>query len=692
MKINNYDVDMYLEGIEDTDEIEIVKEGLPLSKRPSVEKRHIRSQRKVKETLEEISDNTTWNLYLEIKNRWSDCMDLPMTHYRGNVKTGAQIFEEVDRMAMAFDEMGLEYGDQIVACMSNVPEVLTLLLAASKCGLIVNFMSDKFDKTYIRKIFKQTPGKKLFIGTDDKYGRIADLVDEACFADKVIVSLTDSLKDGIDPYSKYDSIFCKFVNRVPEFKKKDRFIMSYSDLLDISKKWDSFDNGYAKRDFYPAKDALNAPLTITYNMDGEVPKQIVHANRSYIYMARFYDTDLSRIPFVEDSVSLAHIPTYSNTNLSTCIINAVAQKGAVAFEPIYHPKFLLCSMVINQPTHVFANRSFLVETAKQMKKNPDSAEEGFANAIVVAAVDELPSKSEERFINNALKEADAGGEVLPIVVGTNSVLPVLAGPTVLSVAGGTLEQGNLFFTLFKERQEKVSTNKASREDCGLVPLQLANIAIIDEAGRECGFEEYGRLVLNSNCTMMGYLTEHDNKLFRLMDNDGRVWTDTNCWGAILKNGNVIMKGKWDAVTELGNGQKVPHFMIADKLMEQENVLSCEVVKPEGHEDALVAHIEFNPEEADVCPEWLEMLLGDVEKKCQDSFSEELADKIVYKVRPFNHPYPLTTDGKRSIAALEAEGIDDCYKPDITGCEVEMIPAGAHFTKVEEKPMEKVKTS
>lgn len=676
MKINNYDVDTYLRGIEES-EVEDSEIASIFRRFPSRDMKHVRNSKKVETVLNEINDNMAYNLYTDLKLRWAQSMDKVMTYYRGNAKTASEVFLEVDKMAMAFDEMGLEYGDQIVACMSNVPEVLVLLLAASKCGLIVNFMSDKFNKNYIRKIFKQTPGRKLFIATDDRYSRVEDIVNEVGFGDKVVVSLTNSL-NGNDLYDKIDSKVCKFVDRLPIIKKRDKFVMSYSELLDISSKWDGFDNGFARREFYPAEKAINAPLTITYVTDDSIPKQIVHSNKSYISMARFCDADLSHVKRFDDVVSLAYIPTHFNSNLSTSMINILSQGGAVAFEPIYHPSFLLYSMAINRPTNVYANRSVLVEMAKRMAAKNVLAEYAFSDAVVVAAIDEMPSKSEERFINEALRKADAGSDVLSRRV----------GPTTLSVVGGTLEQGNIFFTVMKERCQKLTTYKEGKEDFGLVPYQLASIAVLDEGGLECGYEEYGRLVLRSDSTMLGYLTNRDNRLFRLMDNDGRVWTDTKHWGAILKNGNVVMKGKYDDVIELSNGQKVPYFMISDKLLETDGLLSCEVVKPDCDVDALVAHVEFNPAEARVCPEWLEMILGEVEKKCQQSFSPELSDKIVYKIRPVDKPFSLTADGKRNIASLRAEGIDGCYKPDVSGCEVEMIPADSYFESNKPKVKEK----
>lgn len=674
MKIDGYDVDTYLRGI-DTDEI--LENSVGFRRVPSQDRRHIKSLKKVSSVLEEMNKNNECNLYTMLKSKWEDSMDNIMIYYRNNTKTASEIFEEVDKMAMAFDEMGLNAQDQIVACMSSVPEVLVLLLAASKCGLIVNFISDKFNKNYIRKIFKQTPERKLFIATDDRYSKLEDLVLEAGFKDKVVVSLVNSL-DGVDPFDKVDSKVVKFVDRVPYIKKRDKFVMSYSELLDISSKWNGFDNGFARRTFYPASNALNMPLTITYVIDDTIPKQIVHSNKSYISMARFCDSDLTHVKKIDGVVSLAYVPTHLNSYFSTGMINILSQGGALAFEPIYHPNFLLYSMAINKPTNVYATRSMLIDMAKRMNKRDDIAEHAFGDAVIVAAIDELPSKSEEKFINKALKNADAGGEILSKLV----------GPTTLSIVGGTLEHGNIFFTVMKDRCQKITAYSEAKEDFGLVPYQLSSFAILDDGGRECSYEEYGRLVVKSDSTMLGYLTEKDNKMFRLMDNEGRVWTDTNCFGAVLKNGNVIQKGKYDDVIELENGQKIPYFMISDKLLETDFLLSCEVVKPECDLDALVAHVEVSPEEANVCPEWIEIVLGEVERKAQQSFSEELAKKIVYKVIPSDKSYPLTNDGKRDLSVLRASGIEGCYKPDIDCCEVEMIPADTYFTSSKPKVKEK----
>ena len=225
----------------------------------------------------------------------------------------------------------------------------------------------------------------------------------------------------------------------------------------------------------------------------------------------------------------------------------------------------------------------------------------------------------------------------------------------------------------------------------MTPFQLADIAILKEDGTECDFEEYGRLVANSNCTMLEYFQNPEaTQGFWCHDAYGRKWGDCKVWAAILKNGNIIMKGRYDSAVPLITGQKIPYFMIADKILEQPDVMSCELVKPDN-EDALVAHVELHPETT----KDIDLVLAEAEIICKKSIAPEVEEKVLYRVRPHNKPYPLTKSGKRSVRMLEQEGIDEyCVKPVANGNVIELIP-GSEYIKIKkskEQPKVNVKAS
>lgn len=655
MKINGYDLDTYAAGLgEDFEEGKFNREkSLACSFRRV---KDIQELGRVITSLNTSSQST--NLYLEVRSKWEDCLDQPMVYYRGYQKNASSVFDEVDKMMKSFDIMGLQRGDEIVLCMSNVPEVLTILLAASQCGLVIRAINVKDSRVHIKEIFSKVNGKKLFIGTDDKYARIQGLVTDAGFMDKVIVSLTDSLEKGVNPFESYDNLY-KFTNKVLDFKKQDQDIMSYSEFLGISDKWVNDDNGFSKRCFYVPDSAIWEPFTITNRVDYFTgnSSEVVRTNAAYVFRGKINDWGLLKMPSRPNDVDLAHIPICFDTGLN-CIIDGVSNGHVVAFEPIYHPKFLFYSMVINSPTTVFATRSFLIETIKTANHcSSDMVEFAFWRISIMNAVDEPILKSEEDFINKGLEEVKAGSKYSK-------------RPTTLSVSASAHNIDNWSFTSFKGPNNPFS-NFSSRRDSGFQLYPTCTVAVLNEFGAYCDYDEYGRLGIH-NCAPSNPSSEID-------DCEGHKWQDCGVWGAMLKDGRVSVKGDYHRNFELSNGQRIPYFMIEDKLSESEGVLSCEIVRPEPDNQRMVAHIELTPE-GKLDARAKEDIFYDLEKRALEVFPLELVDNLVYNMRPLHKSFPLVNNGMRSISTLEKEGIEGACKPRLcdTWDTEEIVPASEHF--------------
>lgn len=648
MKIGNVNVEEFLkeDGFVLNREKTKKVEQQQLNKKPSIKRKHVKKESKVELALQDLEKNHDWSWYEEVKSRYSDCMDNNMTFYRGNEKTGAEVFAQADKLATALRFNGINKGDEILVCISNVPEELTLLLAASKCGAIVHFIGSGFDPKYIKKIIKDNKNKKLFIGTDDEYGKISHLIKDAGFKHKVIISLTDSLENGKDPYEEYDKDFYKFENKVPYYKKEDSEILSFNEYLELGKDYKAT---------FP-KVGINDEFTITYTSGSTKigwPKAIVHRNKTYMAIGRFHDSDLSRMPAMRNMRGIAHIPTHSNTNISSSISDPIFQKCTVAFEPIYNPKFFAYSLIINEAGFVPATRSFWLEAIETFKEDERLKDKTLPYAINYVSVGEDIVKNEIKYIDNEFKRLKAGSEKLPKPL----------SPVTLSVGGGDCEHGGLFFTLFKSLREKVSIFPSLRKNYGLTPFQLADVVVLHEDGTECDYNEIGTLAANSACTMKEYKNnEEATQSFYVKDAYDRIWGNCNIYSYIGNNGNVVMKGRKDSNIELSTGKKVPNFLISDTILEDDkHVLSCEVVtvKDDNNQDIAVAHIQLLPQYSDDTYQ----IIKQIDEVCYDKFSEELADRVVYKVHTReNNPYPLTKSGKRSIRGLEEEGVDKCIKP------------------------------
>lgn len=599
---------------------------------PSYEKKHVKNYKKVEKALTEIDLNHNWSWYDEVYFRWKNDLNKLAIYFRGYEITGREMFEKADILACALKKKGIRKGDEILACMANCPEAIYLLLAVSKCGAIVNFWSSKFDRHFIKEIIEGSNSRILF-ATSDEWNNIKELPICENIETKIIVPLDAVLKKR-DVWHNEEKL--KEVDNIC-----DKTIATFSDFINCTEK-----NKQIKFD----KCTLDDPFTITYTSGSTkigFPKAIIHKNRAYISIARFHDPDLSRMPAMRNMRGLAHIPLHSNTNIASAISDTLCQKCTVACEPIYEADFFAKSLAINKASFVIATRSFWIAAMKEFEKNEKLAKEVIPHLISAVSVGEDIAKNEEKYINKILKKYKAGSAKVPF--------PLY--PFTLSVGGGDCEHGGLFFTLFREQRERFSF---SMKEFGLVPFQLADIAVLDAKGRECTYEQYGRLVANSPCTMKEYKNNVEaNKKFYIKDAYGRYWGDCHVWAYITQKGNVVIRGRMGNEFTLKSGKKVPMFKITEAILKvSKNILSCETVLIyEKETEKIVSHIELIPDKNASERE----LIDEIRKQCQRNFPEEILSKQYYRIIPMGSTYELTKSGKRNIRALELKQTKDCNK-------------------------------
>ena len=295
-------------------------------------KKIIETNRKVNKALEEIDKyrNYSWDQDIEYRNL--DNFNKEALYYRGNTITFKEMFSKRDNVAKSLKKMGIKKGDTIPICMSNTPEFVYTIMAASKIGAKAMIFGASFDKEYLKKMLNDC-SKKAIIITDDNYEKIKDAFNDVEFEHKIVVSLADSLPNGVDPYYDLDKEFKDFSNKANEFKKEDANIFTFADFENYGKDY----KGTIIEEVH-----LDDEFLITFTSGSTkkgLPKQIVHPHRSLITMARFHDSDLSGLPPMKDVRMLAHIPTYSNTDVITSISDPLSQGCSAAMEPIYNVKF-----------------------------------------------------------------------------------------------------------------------------------------------------------------------------------------------------------------------------------------------------------------------------------------------------------------------------------------------------------------
>ena len=578
------------------------------------------------ELLKEIEVNHNNSLFEEIFKRRNNELQRIALIYRGNKISYLTLKDKVIKYAKALKAYGIQKGDEIPICMANTPEFIYLLGGISLIGAKANIFGEGFDKDYITEIINGCNSDILFV-TDDKYDVIKESIKNSKNKKIVVTSLTESLINGKNPYIDlekewYD--FCDKRNIIND--NSGRFIYNQEFLKNV----EEYKGNYIE------KVNLNDEFTITYSSgstNSNRPKAIVHDVKSYVVMGIYHDPKISKVPSMKNLRMLAHIPTHSNTNVMSCITDPLMQGSEIAVEPIYDANHFVISLLINKPNFVTATRSFFIKCADDILYNDKYKNIKMPFLLVPMIVGEPNSIGEEKYCNKFLRKVNAGSKFTHTPI----------SPVVMSMAGGDCEHGGLFFVLFKEWQRKKLNYLLKKEDKGFRTYNMVDVDVLDEDGNSCNYNEIGRIVANSPCTMLYYKNNQEaTDKFFIKDNSGAIWGDCTVFGYKDKYGEIHIKGR------INSKDKIQPFQIADVILKDtKNILSCEVIK---QEENYVIHFRVMPESK---IKDTNELINSINNRCINVFGKCFTSKFIYNKRG---DFPLSGCGKRNNIELTKEGI------------------------------------
>ena len=594
-----------------------------------------RNLSKTDRILKEIEEKHNHSWYKELYSRNKNTLDDTALIYRGNRITYKDIFSKMEEYAKSLKAMGIGVDSEIPVCISNCPEIVYLMGAASMVGAKLNIFGSNFPNDYVTEIINNSKSDIIFV-EDNAYEKISKGIDKSNCKKIVMTSLRDSLKYNINPFKDIDEKYKVFDNKVNAFKEKNDKIINQKEFLEIGKDYE----GKLVEDTNMDQDFL---ITYTSGSTNELrPKGIVHSSRNFILIARYHDKDMNGIT-TKPFTSLAHIPTYSNTNLVSCISDSLMQGAKLALEPIYDKDHFIASVVLHNPHYVAATKSFWLNAAKKVLYDEKYENVKCPNLLLAFSCGEPLELNEEKLINKALKKIKAGTGITKT---PNSLIR-------LCEAAGDCEHGSIFYTLLRSYSNKKPYYLREKTDSGLAKFDFVDVAVLDENNNPLGPNKYGRIVANSPCTMKRYNNDEEaTKAFFIKDSNGKEWADMSVYGYIDSNKKIHIKGRIPKKDEI-----IPSFMISQEVLkDRKNILSCEAVD-QGNA-VYVIHIELQPDSKEDPKE----VLKAAHKRCEKLINE--ADIVVYyKIRSNNESFPLTGSGKRSTKALKAEGISpDCLTP------------------------------
>ena len=455
------------------------------------------------------------------------------------------------------------------------------------------------------------------------------------------VSLNHSLPNG-NPFEKLTDVFITY--------NKDEVAKAFNEI-DNKEDLDSFlEAGKQYKGKVEEESTLDDIFTTSYSSgttDGNKPKGIVHRNRHYIVMGRYHDSEISGIPNMKNATTFSTIPTQSNSYIASILSDTLMEGATIALDPLVTKEYFLYGIKVNRPTMAIATTSTWLYAAKLYYMMPENRKKEFrlTKTIFPVAVGEPMSPGEEKYLNKFVKDLKCGTAITKLPTSISK----------MSICGGDCEHGSI---LIRELRgyANILKDRAVTEPIGLRTYDFVEIKVLREDGTYCEPNEYGKLVANSACTMVGYRDEPERtERFFIKDAYGKTWGDMSCYGYIDRRNNVYMKGR---IPE--DKKRIPEFLINDEIQKDtKNILSSSVVEIEnGEEHIYIAYIDFQPNKRKNDLEIRKSIVGRLRKK----FGDELIDKLYLRILNYGEEFPLTGCLKRDNKKLKEMGLTEkCEK-------------------------------
>lgn len=586
------------------------------------------------EVLKDIYENHNHSWFTEIKNRSQNHLSKVALKYRGLNITFGEYIEQCEKVwAPALKKANIGKGTEIVACISSTPEFCYLFGAASIVGAKINVVSDEFDKDYLYDICNSASSKYIFVGEDKINGMIDTLKKIEKNTDKIIIpiGLNHSLPNG-NPFAEITDNFTNY--------KTNDVAINLNDLKNLESLDKFINDGREYTDNVYEEVGLDDEFTISYSSgttDGNRPKGIVHRNRHYIVMGRYHDSEISGLPNFKDSVTLSTIPTQSNSYIASILSDTLMEGACIALDPIISKEYFIYSMKINNPYMSIATTSSWLYAAKYYYSLTKEQRKSFkfSNLFLPVCVGEPMSPGEERLLNKFVFDTGCGTNI--------TKLPL----TKMSICGGDCEHGSLFTRVLRS-YANLKKDKSITDPIGLSTYDFVEVKALRKDGTYCDINEYGRLVANSVCTMVGYKNDPERtEKFYITDAYGKKWADLGCHGYLDKDNNIYMKGR---ISE--DKSQIPEFMINDEILkDSKNVLSSSVVQSGNNYIAYIEPQLFTLTSSDV-------IIKNVVNRLNNKFGDELIDNLYINLVDHKESFPLTACLKRDNNYLRQIGLNE----------------------------------
>lgn len=119
-------------------------------------------------------------------------LNIVAINYFDNKMTYKQLFEKIDKFAIAFKNLGVKEGDIVTLCLPNVPEAIYAFYGLNKIGAVANMVHPMKSGNEIKDCVNMV-NSKFMVMIDNAYTEIDKIIDETNIELAIVVSAGDSM-------------------------------------------------------------------------------------------------------------------------------------------------------------------------------------------------------------------------------------------------------------------------------------------------------------------------------------------------------------------------------------------------------------------------------------------------------------------------------------------------------------------
>ena len=522
-------------------------------------------------------------------------------NYFGKKATYQQFLLQIETIAKAFCQLGVEKGDIVTICMPNTPEAIISFYALNKIGAIANVIHPLSAENEI-KYYLNVSNSKYLLAIDLAYNKIKNIINETKVQKAIIVSVSESMPTILN--IGYN-ITQGYKNRI---NSKEN-VINWKNFKALANKYFGNTKANAKKDDCAA-------ILYSGGTTGK-PKGIILTNLNFNAVAKQCTVACGFLK-PQDTL-LAILPIFHGFGLGICI-HTVLTNGATS---ILIPQF---------------NARKFDELLNKYHPNIIIGVPTLYEAL-------LKNKSMNRVDLSYLKGAISGGDSLSTTLKKevdkffkehNANIQIREGYGLTECASAScLTPINMY-----------------KEGSIGVPLPDMNYKIVvPNTDKELPTGEIGEIIISGPSVMAGYLNEEvETNLTLQKHKDGNIWLHTGDLGYMDSDGFVFFKQRLKRMI-VSSGYNVYPSQIEEIINRHKDVLTSTVIGiPHPYKVQVAkAYIVLKPN----VKTSKNKIKEDIMELCQKNLARY---SLPYEIE-FRESLPKTKIGKVNYKELEQENIN-----------------------------------